>query len=272
MLVLAPQKRQEPTVLAFADAHVLENLEGVLQFGEFLPRDPAAVEPHTDFVNVRPGKSLGQIDEQLYFPRRELQLSTELHPHLPTQIRRRKIQRQTVAESPPYCRVEQFMVVRRGDDDGLIAKRIQVLDEAVHNPLQLSKLLAVAAQLRDRIELIEKQDTRSLSSKIEKSANVFRRAPEERRNQAIEARDVQVKAQLLGDVPREAALPRPRRAVHQKTQRRREAMNIGLCVALRDAQKFVDGIPLVLPEHNRRLGKCFEIHPFYQREPAIGID
>src|ERR1035441_3134128 len=79
-------------------------------------------------------------------------------------------------------------------------KRIQVLDEAVHNPLQLSKLLAVAAQLRDRIELIEKQDTRSLSSKIEKSANVFRRASEERRNQAIEARDVQVKAQLLGDV------------------------------------------------------------------------
>src|ERR1700687_1798635 len=49
-------------------------------------------------------------------------------------------------------------------------------------------------------------------------------------------------------------------------------MDIGLCVALRDAQKFVDGVPLIFAEYNRGLGKCFEMHPFYERETALGID
>ena len=55
----------------------------------------------------------------------------------------------------------------------------------------------IAAQLRDRIELIEKQDARRLGREIEKSTNIFRRASEERRNQAVEARNVQIKAEFL---------------------------------------------------------------------------
>ena len=46
-------------------------------------------------------------------------------------------------------------MVRRGDHDGLIAKRIEVLNKAVHNPLQLPQLLAIAAQLRNRVEFIK---------------------------------------------------------------------------------------------------------------------
>ena len=75
MLILAAQERQEAAVLAFADAHVLKNLERILQSGMLLLRDLPPVEPHADFVNVRAGKPFGQIDQQLDFPRRELQVA-----------------------------------------------------------------------------------------------------------------------------------------------------------------------------------------------------
>ena len=106
-----------------------------------------------------------------------------------------------------------------------------------------------------------------------KSARMFFDVlPRNEEIKTIKTRNVQLKAQLLGDVPSETALSRSGRPVHQETQRCGEVMNVGLPIALCDTQEFVDGVPLVLVEYDRMLGKRFEIHLFYERESAIFID
>ena len=49
-------------------------------------------------------------------------------------------------------------------------------------------------------------------------------------------------------------------------------MDIRLGVAFRDAQELVDGVPLILREQNRRLGKILEVDPLYQRETTFIIN
>src|SRR5438034_11825817 len=99
------------------------------------------------------------------------------------------------------------MVIRRGDDDRLISEGVQVLDEAVHHTLQLSEFMVVAAQLCDSVKFIEKKDAGCFGRKVKKGANVFRRAAEERRDQAIQSGNIEVKTQFFGDVPDKTALP-----------------------------------------------------------------
>src|ERR1035438_5659157 len=154
MFVPPLEGRKEAAMLPFPDRQVLEHLEGVLQLGELLRRDPPPLQTDADLANVRPGKPFRKIDKQIDFARAQLQVGTELLPHLAAQGGGWEIKRQAVAEAPPYGRIEQLLMVRRRDDDGLRAERIEVLDETVDDALQLAKLLAVAPQLRNRIEFI----------------------------------------------------------------------------------------------------------------------
>jgi hypothetical protein len=70
------------------------------------------------------------------------------------------------------------------------AQRVKILDEAVHNPLQFAEFLTVAAQLRDCIELVEKQHARRPGREIKKGTDVFRGTSQERRDQAVKACNV----------------------------------------------------------------------------------
>src|ERR1039458_6393752 len=194
MFVPPLEGRKEAAMLPFPDRQVLEHLEGVVQLGALLRRDPPPLQTDADLANVRPGKPFRKIDKQIDFARAQLQVGTELLPHLAAQgggweIKRQavaeappygrtdlkidkqidfaraqlqvgtellphlaaqgggwEIKRQAVAEAPPYGRIEQLLMVRRRDDDGLRAERIEVLDETVDDALQLAKLLAVAPQ------------------------------------------------------------------------------------------------------------------------------
>src|ERR1035438_10247940 len=94
-----------------------------------------------------------------------------------------------------------------------------MLDEAVHNPLQLAQFLAVAPQLGDRVEFIEEQDARRLRREIEKRANILRRTSQKRGNQPVEPRHVEIETQFLRDVSRKAALSCSRSPVDRKSTR-----------------------------------------------------
>ena len=73
-------------------------------------------------------------------------------------------------------------MVRRRDDDGLVSEAIEILNKAVHDSLQLAELLVIAAQFRDRIELVEKQNAWGLGGKVEERADIFAVLP---RNEEI---------------------------------------------------------------------------------------
>ena len=129
---------------------------------------------------------------------------------------------------------------------------------------------SAAAQLGDRVEFIEEQDARRRRREIKQRADVFRRAAEERRDQAVEPRHIKLKAKLFRNVPRKAALARAGRAVHQQAQRSR-TRHVGLRVAFRDAQDLVDRVPLILREHHGRLGHRLEVHALDEREATVRI-
>src|ERR1700683_4221691 len=112
-------------------------------------------------------------------------------------------------------------MIGRREHDRLTAQRVEVLDEAVHDALELAELLAVTAELGDRVEFIEEQNARRTRCEIKQRADVLRRASEERRDQAVEPRHIELKAQLFRNVARKPALARARGPVHQKAQRSR---------------------------------------------------
>jgi hypothetical protein len=52
LFILAPQKRKETPVFSLADAHVLKDLECILQLLALLLDEPASSQPGADLVYV----------------------------------------------------------------------------------------------------------------------------------------------------------------------------------------------------------------------------
>ena len=86
------------------------------------------------------------------------------------------------------------MMVRCGYYNRLSSKRVEILDEAVHNAFKFSEFLVVATKFRDRVEFIQEKNARGSGRKIEKRPDVLRCAAEEGGDQAVESRNVKVQA------------------------------------------------------------------------------
>ena len=59
-----------------------------------------------------------------------------------------------LVEPPPHRRIQQVLVIRRGDEDAALAKRVDVLQEAVHDAPELAELVFVVSALCDHVELV----------------------------------------------------------------------------------------------------------------------
>ena len=159
-------------------------------------------------------------------------------------------------------------MVRRRDYDGLGSKRIEVLDEAVHHSLQFAEFLSIAPKFCNGIKFVEEEDARRSGREIEKRADVFGCTSEKGGDQPVETGNIQLQAKFLGDVPRKSALSRSRRPVHEQADRGR----VGLRMTLGDAQKFIDGVPLLLREYDWRFGQSLDVNALDERKPALSVN
>lgn len=90
---------------------------------------------------------------------------------------------QFVSEATPHRRVEEVVVVRRADNDGLVVQCVNILKQTNNNALQFTQLMLVVTELCHGIEFIKKQDARPATSMIEQHPQVLRRAAQERRDE-----------------------------------------------------------------------------------------
>src|SRR6185437_493166 len=246
MVILGLELSNKAAPLPFTDCEVPKNLESVPQIRGFLGRDAAPIESQACVANVRAGKALREINEKFDFARTKFLRRAELQPHLFARVGVRKIQRQPITKPPPNGGIEQFLVIRGRDHDGLVPKAVDVLDEAVDYALQFSEFLVVTAKFCDSVKLIEEQDAGSSGGEIEQRADVFRCAAEKRRDQTVQSSDVQIQAEFLGDESRQSTFPGTGRPVHEQAEGEGTSINIELGMTLGDAEKFMDDIPLLL--------------------------
>ncbi len=68
--------------------------------------------------------------------------------------------------------IEQFRVVRRGDEHGVHRPLFEFLEQHVYDSLQFPEFGGIVAPFGDRIELIEEQNTRSAPGVVEYSPQV----------------------------------------------------------------------------------------------------
>ena len=63
-----------------------------------------------------------------------------------------------LVEASPQRRVEQSLMIGRGDGESLGMKAVEQLEERVDYPLQLAVFIRRGSLLADRVEFIEQED------------------------------------------------------------------------------------------------------------------
>jgi hypothetical protein len=74
---------------------------------------------------------------------------------------------ETQLETSPDCAVQKFRMVGRGDDDDVARHLVELHQQKRNNPLDLARLMSVAAFFPDGIEFIEEQDAGLRSNVVE---------------------------------------------------------------------------------------------------------
>ena len=118
-----------------------------------------------------------------------------------------------LAKAPPNCRIKKLMMVGGGYENTPLSETVDILDEAVHNALELAQLVLVITSFRNDVELVKKLDAFLTAGKIEDLPDVLRGAAQEGRHEPVKARRNQGKAGARSDKTGYAGLPAPRGAV-----------------------------------------------------------
>jgi hypothetical protein len=129
-----------------------------------------------DALDVRVGHPIGRSGEE--FP---------VHPGLDAYLAQRALenlgafegirpgQGHNLIEPSPQRGVQQSLVVRGRDEDGLPSEGVEHLQERIDHPLQLSVLEIVAAVLANSVELIKEHNHRPSRDEVEDAPKVGRR-------------------------------------------------------------------------------------------------
>ena len=103
-----------------------------------------------------------------------------------------------------------------GDEDTALAKRVDVLQEAVHNALELAEFVFVVSAFGDYVKFVEEQNTLLLCCVIEDLSDVFGRAAKQRGDQAVKAGGYERKSGPRCDIVGDARLAAAWGAIQQE--------------------------------------------------------
>jgi len=103
--------------------------------------------------------------------------------------------------------------------------RIENLEEAAHDPLQLTNLLRVISSLAERIELVEEENGSLLAGVAEDAAEVARRLAEVRRHDPVESCVQEIESKFACEYLGAQGLAAPRWTHEEQPTLRREAVS-----------------------------------------------
>jgi hypothetical protein len=119
------------------------------------------------------------VRQTLQLPRRIIDIETPVSgssqpesQYLPQLVDRWPWEGQNLIEPPPKSRVEELLVVGRGDQKARSTKAIKHLQEGRNYALDLSMLGRIVTSLPERIELVEEKNPRTRARVVENAMEV----------------------------------------------------------------------------------------------------